>query len=188
MKSDNYASIAPKCFECGKNRFILTRKEQDQILAECISCGHTHILDSVLEKKTDIPLLYWFSAPKNIERCFDCRSTLKVWDISFNGKLAHSKCSKCGLFHTFEKTRLRGWRLIRVTRRVDGKLVDMKTALDLTLIKGIGPKRATVLSLAGVKNVTDLANSSVFVLSSKTGISEKFLLQWIKQAKEFLHQ
>lgn len=188
MESYNYASIAPKCFECGKNRFILTRKEQDQILAECISCGHAHILDSVLEKKTDAPLLYWFSAPKKIQRCFDCQSTLKVWDISSNGKLANSKCGKCGLFHTFAKTRLWGWRLIRVTRRVDGELVDVKAALDLTLIKGIGPKRATVLSLAGVRNVSDLANSSVFVLSSKTGISEKFLFLWIKQAKDFLHQ
>jgi len=188
MESDNYALIPSKCFRCGKNRFILTRRKQDQIFAECISCGHAHIIDSVLEKKTALPLLYWFSAPKTIEKCFDCQSLLEAWDISSDGKLAQSKCGKCGLFHTFKKTRLWGWRLIRVTRRVNGELVDVKTALDLTLIKGIGPKRAAVLSLVGVKNVSDLANSSIFVLSSKTGIPEKFLFQWIKQAKGFLHQ
>jgi hypothetical protein len=44
-------------------------------------------------------------------------------------------------------------------------------------------KRAETLGLAGVKSVSDLANSSVFSLSSKTGISEKLLLQWIEQAK-----
>ena len=187
MKSDDYASIATKCFECGRNRFILTRMEKGQVLAECMYCGHTHTLDSILEKKSRVPLVYWFSAPKKIERCVDCRSQLKIWDVSYDGKLAHSKCSKCGLFHTFKKPRLRGWRLIRVSRRVGDEVYDVKTALDLTEINGIGSKRAEVLALVGVKNVSDLANSSVFILSSKTGISEKFLFQWIKQAKEFLH-
>lgn len=187
MKSDDYTSIATKCFECGRNRFILTRMEQGQVLAECTNCGHTHILDSVLEKKTRVPLVYWFSVPKKIARCIDCRSPLKLWDVSYSGKMAHSKCTKCGLFHTFKKPRLRGWRLIRVTRRVGDDVVDVKTALDITEIKGIGSKRAEVLALSGVRNISDLANSSVIILSSKTGISEKLLLKWIKQAKEFLH-
>lgn len=187
MKSDDYASIATKCFECGRNRFKLTRMEKGQVLAECMHCGHAHILDSVLEKKSRVPLVYWFSAPKKIERCIDCRSELKIWDVSYDGKLAQSKCSKCGLFHTFKKPRLRDWRLIRVTRRVGDEVLDLKTTLDLIEIKGIGSKRAEILDLAGVKTVSDLANSSVFILSSKTGISEKFLLQWIKQAKDLVN-
>jgi len=186
MKIDDYASIETKCFECGRNQFTLTRMEQGQVLAECVSCGHTHTLDSVLEKKTRVPLIYWFSAPKKIERCLDCRSPLKVWNIDYIGKFADSKCSKCGLLHTFKKSRLRSWRLIRVTRRIGDKVFDLKNTLDLTEIKGIGSKRAEILILSGVKNVSDLANSQVFVLSSKTGISEKFLLKWIKQAKELL--
>lgn len=187
MKSADYASIATKCFDCGKKSFVLTRMEQGQVLAECINCGHTHILDSVLEKKTRVPLVYWFSAPKKITRCVDCRSPLKLWDVSYDGKMAHSKCTKCGLFHTYKKPRLRGWRLIRVTRRFGDNVVDVITALDITGIKGIGPKRAEVLALSGVRNVSDLANSSVISLSSKTEISEKLLIKWIKQAKEFVH-
>ncbi len=186
MKIDDYTSVETKCFECGRNQFTLTRMEQGQVLAECTSCGHAHTIDSVLEKKTRIPLIYWFSAPKKIERCLDCRSPLRLWNIDYSGKFAYGKCSKCGLLHTFKKPRLRNWQLIRVTRRVGDELFDLKNTLDLTEIKGIGSKRAEILNLSGVKNVSDLANSSVFVLSSKTGISEKFLLQWIKQAKELL--
>jgi uncharacterized Zn finger protein len=187
VEIDDYASIETKCFACGRNQFTLTRMEQGQVLAECISCGHTHTLDSVLERKTRVPLIYWFSAPKKIERCLDCRSPLKIWDIDYSGRFASSQCSKCGLLHTFKKPRLRSWRLIRVTRRIGDKVFDLKNTLDLTEIKGIGSKRAEILNLYGVKNVSDLANSSVFVLSSKTGISEKYLLRWIKQAKELLH-
>ena len=186
MKIDDYGSIETKCFECGRNQFTLTRMEQGQVLAECVSCGHAHTLDSVLEKKTRVPLIYWFSAPKKIERCVDCRSPLKIWNIDYSGKFAYTTCSKCGLSHTFKKPRLRSWRLIRVTRRIGDKVFDLKNTLDLTEIKGIGSKRAEILILAGVKNVSDLANSSVFVLSSKTGISKEFLLRWIKQAKELL--
>ncbi len=76
---------------------------------------------------------------------------------------------------------------IRVTRRFGDNVVDVITALDITGIKGIGPKRAEVLALSGVRNVSDLANSSVISLSSKTEISEKLLIKWIKQAKEFVH-
>lgn len=187
MENNDYTSIETKCFECGRNQFTLTRMEQGQVLAECISCGHTHTLDSVLEKKTRVPLIYWFSAPKKIGRCLDCRSPLKVWDIDYSGKFAFSKCSKCGLLHTFKKPRLRSWKLIRVTRRIDDKVLDLKKTLDLTEIKGIGSKRAEILALSGVRNVSDLANSSVFVLSSKTGISEKFLFRWIEKAKELTH-
>ena len=186
ISKDDYDSIATKCFECGRNWFKLTRMQQGQVLAECMHCGHAHTLDSVFENKKRVPVLYWFSAPKKIERCVDCRSNLKIWDVSYDGRLANSKCIKCGLVHTFKKPRFRDWRLIRVTRRVGDEVLELKNVLDLHHIKGIGPKRGKVLNLAGIMNIQDLANSPIRTLALKTGISEKFLLKWIKLAKEML--
>jgi hypothetical protein len=160
--------------------------EKGQVLAECTHCNHPHILDSVLGKKLHAPLLYWFSAPKKIERCIDCRSELQIWNVSYDGKIAESKCSKCGLSHTFKKPRMRDWRLIRVTRRVDDKILDLKKNYDLTEIKGIGPNRAKILNRVGIKNILDLIDSSAPILSSKTGISEKFMVNWIKQAENLV--
>lgn len=185
MKTGDYVSIPTKCFGCGKDQFRLTRMEGSEVLAECIYCGHSHTLDSVLEEKTHIPVVIWFSAPKNLERCDVCRSPLKIWDISYDGHSARSQCSKCGLTHTFKKLRLRGWKLLRVTRRVDDEPVNTGSECDLVEIDGIGPKRAELLAIAGVKTVSDLANASVSVLSSKTGISQKLLLKWIINAKKF---
>lgn len=185
MSRDDYGSINTKCFECGKNQFRLTRMEMGQVLAECVTCGHSHFLDSVLEKKTRTPSLYWFSAPKKMERCIDCRSELKIWDVSYDGKFAQSICSKCGLSHTFKKPRFRDWHLLRVTRRV-GEHITLPIDSDLTQIKGVGPKRAEILARSGIKNISELAKSSVQVLSSKTQISEKFILNWIEQAKELI--
>ena len=186
MKNEDYASIPTKCFGCGKNQFKLTRMEGSEVLAECSNCGHSHMLDSVLEEKTKIPVVIWFSAPKNIERCEVCRSTLKIWDISYDGNTAHSQCSKCGLIHTFKKTRLSGWKLLRVTRRVENKFTTSNSDLDLFDIDGIGTKRAELLALAGIKTISDLANASVLILSSKTGISQKLLTKWVAQSKRLV--
>ena len=73
---------------------------------------------------------------------------------------------------------------MRVTRRVDDGVVAKSSEHDLSEIDGIGLKRAEVLALAGVKTVSDLANVSVSVLSSKTGISQKLLQKWITQTKK----
>lgn len=186
MKTDDYDSIATKCFECGRNWFKLTRMEKGQVLAECTHCGHSHILDSVLEKQSHIPVVYWFSAPKKIERCVDCRAELKIWDVSYNGKLATSKCSKCGLTHTFKKPRFRGWQLLHVSRIIGDQVINLNYGLSLTEIKGIGSKRAMSLNLVGIKTISDLANSTALILSSRTGISEKLLLRWIEQAKSIV--
>ena len=183
MKNEDYVSIPTKCFGCGKDQFKLTRMEGSEVLAECIFCGHSHTLDSILEEKTKIPVVIWFSAPKNLERCDVCRSPLKIWDISYDGNTARSQCSNCGLIHTFKKTRLSGWKLLRVTRRIEDKSVVRNSDLDLVEIDGIGSKRAELLALAGVKNISDLANISVSILSSKTGISQKLLTKWVAQSK-----
>ena len=188
MTSESYESIETKCFECGRNCFELSRMKEGQVLAECTHCGHAHTLDAVAVKKTRVPVLYWFSAPKNIERCVDCKSKLKIWDVSYNGRFANSKCENCGLIHSFKKPRFRGWRLVGVTRRMGDNVLDLKGTFDLTEIKGIGIKRAEVLDQAGIKSALDLVNSPVVVLSSKTGISEKFLIKWMKQANELLQK
>ncbi|MEJ2241160.1 MAG: helix-hairpin-helix domain-containing protein [Candidatus Bathyarchaeota archaeon] len=186
MENEDYASIPTKCFGCGKDQFKLTRMEGSEVLAECINCGHSHMLDSVLEEKTKIPVVIWFSAPKNLERCDFCRSTLKIWDISYDGNTARSQCSKCGMIHTFKKTRLSGWKLLRVTRRVDTNYTTSNSDLDLTEIDGIGSKRTELLALAGIKTISDLANASISILSSKTGISQKLLTKWIAQSKRLV--
>ena len=186
MSSDDYGSISTKCFECGKNSFKLTRMKEGQVLAECINCGHAHFLDSVLEKNSRTPTVYWFSAPKKIARCFECRAELKIWDVTYDGKNAQTKCSKCGLIHTFKKPRFRDWQLVRVTRRVGEEGTELQIGLDLTLIRGVGAKTARTLEIAGINNVSELANCSVQVLSAKTGISEKNLTKWIDQAKELV--
>jgi hypothetical protein len=184
MKNDDYTSIPTKCFGCGKDQFRLTRMEGSEVLAECIYCGHSHLLDSILEEKTHIPVVIWFSTPKNLERCDVCRSFLKIWDISYDGRTARSICSKCGLTHTFKKTRLRGWKLLRVTRRIEDEFGYKGSDSYLVEIDGIGSKRAELLALAGVKTVSDLANVSISIISSKTGISQKLLSKWITQAKK----
>jgi replicative superfamily II helicase len=160
--------------------------KEGQVLAECINCGHAHFLDSVLEKKSRTPTVYWFSAPKKMARCFECRAELKIWDVSYDGKSAQSKCNKCGLNHTFKKPRFRSWQLVRVTRRVGEQVTELQTSFDLTEINGIGAKRAETLESAGINNVSELASCSVQVLRAKTGISEKILTKWIDQAKELL--
>jgi len=35
-----------KCIDCGSNGFKLTRMLENQILLECLKCGHPHLLDS----------------------------------------------------------------------------------------------------------------------------------------------
>ena len=184
MTNHDYSSLPIKCNECGRNQFKLTRMEKGQVLAECVHCGHAHSIDSIIDKKNRAPTLYWLSASNKIQRCIDCRTELKMWDVSYNGKIATSKCQKCGLTHTFKKPRFRDWQLISVTRKFDESLPNPKPESDLTKIKGIGPKRAIILNLAGITNITDLAKSSVFTLSSKTGISENLLERWIQQSKK----
>lgn len=58
--------------------------------------------------------------------------------------------------------------------------------LELTGIKGIGSKRAEELKAAGINTISDLAASSVKNLSHKTGISEKIISRWIKQARKII--
>jgi hypothetical protein len=55
--------------------------------------------------------------------------------------------------------------------------------IELTEIKGIGPRKAEELKAVGVNAVSDLAKASAKGLSQKTGISEKIISRWIVEAK-----
>jgi len=124
MKEEKYESKETKCYGCGKNDFRLTRMTEHQVLAECIHCGHPHTIDSALKGKTRSALLSWFTIPKASERCVECRSPLKIYDINFQTGRARAQCEKCGLLHIYKKDRLRGWHVVRVTRRARAPTSD----------------------------------------------------------------
>ena len=60
-----------------------------------------------------------------------------------------------------------------------------EASLDLTEVRGIGPKRAQKLKDAGISSVRELAKSSED-LAQKIGVSEKIVSKWIKNANEIL--
>lgn len=128
MKEVKYESKETKCNGCGKNEFRLTRMTEHQVLAECIHCGYPHTLDSTLENKKRSALLHWFTIPKATERCVECRSPLKIYDINVQIGRARAQCEKCGLLHIYKKHRLRGWHIVRVTRRVPMPMPDEETS------------------------------------------------------------
>ena len=58
----------------------------------------------------------------------------------------------------------------------------VETQINLTAIKGVGPKRALELERAGVKTVSDLTKWSPKNLAEKTGIPIKQISKWINEA------
>jgi predicted flap endonuclease-1-like 5' DNA nuclease len=67
-------------------------------------------------------------------------------------------------------------------------LLNEKPKLDassnLTQIKGIGPKSAIELELAGVTTIADLAKRSPQHLAEKTGIPITRISKWIVEANK----
>ena len=59
-----------------------------------------------------------------------------------------------------------------------------ETVSNLTEIKGIGPKRAIELEIAGVRTIADLAKRSPQHLAEKTGISITQISKWIIEANK----
>ena len=75
----------------------------------------------------------------------------------------------------------------RVDRQIESlrdKGEKVEIAPDLTRIKGIGPRRALELELAGVRTVSDLATRSPQHLSEKTGIPIVLISKWIVEANK----
>jgi len=118
MEKEEYESKETKCHGCGRNEFRLTRMTEQEVLAECTHCGYAHTLDSVRGDKKRFTLLYWYTTPKVKERCEECRTSLKVYDINVQTGRARAQCENCGLLYLYKKDRLRGWHVIRITRRV----------------------------------------------------------------------
>ncbi len=118
MREEKDESKETICYGCGKNEFRLTRMTENQVLAECIYCGYPHTLDSIPGNKKRSALLQWFTVPKASERCLECRSPLRVYDVNFQTGRARAQCEQCGLLHIYKKDRLHGWRVMRITRRV----------------------------------------------------------------------
>ena len=119
MEEEKCESKETKCCGCGKNEFRLTRVTEHRVLAECIHCGHSHTLDSILGDKKRSALLHWFTESTVSERCMECRSPLRIQDVSVETGHARILCEKCGLLHIYKKDRLHGWHVVRVTRRVN---------------------------------------------------------------------
>lgn len=63
-----------------------------------------------------------------------------------------------------------------------------KPSLDLTDVKGIGPKRAGQLRKVGIQSVEDLAKESPEELSRKAKVSVKIAEKWIDSAKKILEK
>ncbi|RLI21730.1 hypothetical protein DRO54_02940 [Candidatus Bathyarchaeota archaeon] len=75
-----------------------------------------------------------------------------------------------------------------VTREEVVTETEVKPSLELTDVKGIGPKRAEQLKKIGIKSVEDLASESSEELSKKVNVSAKLADKWIKAAKKALEE
>ena len=67
-------------------------------------------------------------------------------------------------------------------------VTEEKAALELTHVKGIGPKRAEQLKSIGIQSVEELAKESSEELSKKAKVSTKVADKWIKAAKKALEE
>lgn len=64
--------------------------------------------------------------------------------------------------------------------------VEAKPRIELTEVKGIGPKRSEQLKSAGILTVQELAQASAGELANKLGVSPKVTGRWVEEAKRLL--
>ena len=50
------------------------------------------------------------------EKCVECGSFLRVYDINFQTGRKVMRCEQCGLLHIYKKDILGRWRIVRATR------------------------------------------------------------------------
>ncbi len=50
------------------------------------------------------------------EKCVECGSFLRVYDINFQTGRKVMRCEQCGLLHMYKKDILGRWRIVRATR------------------------------------------------------------------------
>lgn len=75
---------------------------------------------------------------------------------------------------------------IRATALTPTPIVE--SPLKLTMVKGIGPKRAEQLKSLKIGTVEDLAKASAKVLSAKTGVSQKVARRWVQEADKLIKE
>jgi predicted flap endonuclease-1-like 5' DNA nuclease len=63
-----------------------------------------------------------------------------------------------------------------------------KPPMELTRIKGIGPKRVAALNALQIMSVEDLAKFSAEELADKLKISSKITAKWVEQAQNLLKE
>jgi len=64
----------------------------------------------------------------------------------------------------------------------------VESRLKLTMVKGIGPKKAEQLKRLRIDTVEHLAKVSAKRLSAKTGVSQKAVRRWIQEADELIKE
>jgi len=75
---------------------------------------------------------------------------------------------------------------IPATTRTPPPIVESR--LKLTMVKGIGPKKAEQLKRLRIDTVEHLAKVSAKRLSAKTGVSQKAVRRWIQEADELIKE
>ena len=76
----------------------------------------------------------------------------------------------------------------KIESETKAAVTEEKAALELTHVKGIGPKRAEQLKRIGIQSPEDLANKSSEELAEKLKVSAKIAEKWIKAAKKLLEK
>ncbi|RLI42367.1 hypothetical protein DRO59_04345 [Candidatus Bathyarchaeota archaeon] len=74
-----------------------------------------------------------------------------------------------------------------VTERAE-VTVETAPTVELTQVKGIGPKRAEQLKSLGINSIKDLAEASAKNLATKLEISPKITRRWIENAKKLVEK
>ncbi len=66
----------------------------------------------------------------------------------------------------------------------------MKTTppIEITEVKGIGPKRAEMLRAQGINTAQDLAKSSATLLAANMEISSKTTHRWVREAEKLIKE
>jgi predicted flap endonuclease-1-like 5' DNA nuclease len=60
--------------------------------------------------------------------------------------------------------------------------------IEITEVKGIGPKRAERLRTLGIDTAQDLAKSSATLLAADMGISSKITNNWVREAERLVEE
>ena len=60
--------------------------------------------------------------------------------------------------------------------------------IEVTEVRGVGPKRAKQLGELGIKTAQDLAKTTATTLAAKTELSTKITRKWVRRAKKLIKE